>query len=93
MKAWIVSLLTAAVAAAPTPQSPLSSFGSLFGGGPTTTANELDNGPCKAVFYIVARGSTEPGNIVRFPASKDCRYQEHFLSNSYRVPSPGHLFV
>jgi len=55
MKSWITVLLATAVAAAPAPQ-----FGGLGGG---STANDFDQGPCKPVFLVVARGSTEPGNI------------------------------
>lgn len=29
-----------------------------------TTSNDLKNGPCKAVTFIMARGSTEIGNMV-----------------------------
>jgi hypothetical protein len=30
-----------------------------------TTANDVTEGPCKEIFLIIARGSLEPGNIVR----------------------------
>ena len=30
-----------------------------------STVNDLDNGPCRDILFIVARGSAEPGNVVR----------------------------
>ncbi|KXS94052.1 hypothetical protein AC578_3378 [Pseudocercospora eumusae] len=48
-------LLAAAVNAAPAQKRQLS--------GLSSTSNELQSGDCKAVTFIFARGSTEPGNM------------------------------
>ncbi len=58
MKASIIAatLLSALVSAAPAPQA-----------GTTTgaTSNDIQNGQCGDVAFVMARGSTEPGNMVR----------------------------
>lgn len=41
-----------------------SSYSSLEERQIQTTSNELKDGPCKAVTFIMARGSTEQGNMV-----------------------------
>ena len=63
MKASVVavSLLSAIVSAAPTPQT---ATGSTTG---NSTSNDIQNGQCGDVNLVMARGSTEPGNMVGSP--------------------------
>lgn len=54
-----VALLAGTAAALPAVEK--RQFGSRVG----STINELEDGNCRAVTFIFARGSTEVGNIVR----------------------------
>jgi cutinase len=60
MKSSILNVLIGltAVAAAP------SEYSSLDSRQTGVVANDLKNGGCKAVTFIMARGSTEPTNMV-----------------------------
>ena len=72
----IIAALTASVIALPTSLDQRSSeveLGATFEARSDlearqivgTTANELSSGSCRPVILIFARGSTEPGNLVR----------------------------
>ena len=55
---FAVPLLAALASAAPAPQ--------LGAGGAGTTSNDIQNGQCGDITLVMARGSTEPGNMVSF---------------------------
>jgi hypothetical protein len=71
----LVSAYPQAPPSAPKPDQPtgLSGLAALTGASgfqatldfKNTVANDLTDGPCKAVLLIVARGSMEAGNVVR----------------------------
>lgn len=54
-----VALLVSTAAALPTVER------RQFGTGVGSTVNELEDGSCRDITFIFARGSTEIGNIVR----------------------------
>jgi cutinase len=58
-----ITAFLCAVAATPVLSNPIQGF-PLLKTRQTATSNELEDGPCKKVFFIFARGSTEPGNMV-----------------------------
>lgn len=60
----ITSLLVAAVAAAPTEM--------LEARQAYTSISELENGACRPLILIFARGSTQPGNIVSISPAGQC---------------------
>lgn len=72
MKYSIVALFAGlvAVSAAPTTLESLderqleTAYSALAPRQQGITSNELKDGPCKDVTFIMARGSTEPGNMV-----------------------------
>ena len=66
----LVGLLAAAVAASPIALEEGIQLGEIDASiekrqGVGSTATELENGPCRAITFIFARGSTEAGNFVR----------------------------
>ncbi|PMD27035.1 carbohydrate esterase family 5 protein [Hyaloscypha hepaticicola] len=46
------------------------------------TSNELEDGPCKDVFFIFARGSTEPGNMGEIVGPQTCSDLKSALGDS-----------
>lgn len=58
----VISGLLCALAATPAFSKPVKA-GNHLKARQTETSNELEDGPCKEVFFIFARGSTEPGNM------------------------------
>jgi cutinase len=59
----------------------------------SSTSNELEDGPCKEVFFIFARGSTETGNMVSIsfsPSPSLCLFQRlELLSRSTELIKKG----
>jgi cutinase len=60
-----ITAFLCAVAATPVLSKPINSAARLQARQTLSdTSNELEDGPCKEVFFIFARGSTESGNMV-----------------------------
>ncbi|KAH8886010.1 cutinase [Thozetella sp. PMI_491] len=68
MKSIIVSLLVSLQAVSALP----SDYATLEGRQIQTTSNDLKNGACKDVTFIMARGSTETGNMGQIPGPPTC---------------------
>lgn len=66
--ALLASVTAVMAAPAPVPVGDMSLLEERQLGG--STSNELKTGPCKAVTFIMARGSTEQGNMVSHPGSR-----------------------
>jgi len=58
-----ITAFVCAIAATPIISSPIEDVSRLRAR-QSATSNELEDGPCKEVFFIFARGSTETGNMV-----------------------------
>ena len=59
-----IAAFICAVAATPVPNSFGLSATAVEARQTSDESDDLINGPCKAVTFIFARGSTEPGNMV-----------------------------